>query len=463
VQRLSEVPRGLPLFESILSFENYPIDDSMNEYTRTLALEDVRGYSKTNYALTLIVAPRGVLSVRLVYDRRRFDEPAIGRVLEMFSTLLRSLPASTDACLRAMEKLMTETEEQQRLREQQQNEAAKRSKFKSIKPRVVSLPREVVRTSMMADRVLLIEPAIENVNVASWAANQRQYLEAELLKHGAVLLRGFKVGSIQTFEEVAAAISQDLFGEYGDLPREDVGGKVYGSTPYPSDKPILFHNESSHLPRWPMKIFFHCAVAAAQGGETPIVDCRRIYQRLPASIRDQFTQRKLMYVRNYIEGLDVSWQSFFKTTDRGAVEQACRQAGMAYEWLNNGTLRTRQICQAVATHRTTGEQTFFNQIQLHHVSCLEPAVREMLLSIYRPDELPRNVYYGDGEPIEDSLVEDICQLYRENAISFRWQPGDVLMLDNMLTAHGRNPYVGPRRIVVAMAQMHAAETAATAK
>ncbi|HKR15160.1 MAG TPA: amino acid adenylation domain-containing protein [Pyrinomonadaceae bacterium] len=454
VQRLSEVPRGLPLFESILSFENYPIDNSLNEYTRTLALDDVRGYSKTNYALTLIVAPRGVLSIRLVYDRTRFDEPVIAQLLELFSTLLRSLPANAEARLTTMEKLMDETEQQQRLREQQQNEAAKRSKFKAIKPRAVSLPREVVKTSLLAERVLLIEPAVENVSVLNWAANQRTYLESELYKHGAVLLRGFKVGSVQGFEELAAAISQDLFGEYGDLPREDVGGKVYGSTPYPSDKPILFHNESSHLPRWPMKIFFHCVQAAAQGGETPIVDCRQIYQRLPAAIRDRFASRKLMYVRNYIEGLDVSWQSFFKTTDRTAAEAACRQGGMAYEWLDNGTLRTRQVCQAVAQHRTTSEQTFFNQIQLHHVSCLEPAVREMLLSMYAPDELPRNVYYGDGRPIEDSLVQEICELYREHSVAFPWQPGDVLMLDNMLTAHGRNTYVGPRRIVVAMAQMY---------
>jgi alpha-ketoglutarate-dependent taurine dioxygenase len=371
----------------------------------------------------------------------------------MFETLLRSLTTQNQPRLTTMENIMTETEQQQRLREQQQNEIAKRSKFKSIKPRAVSLPRELVKTSTLGDRILLIEPAVENVNVINWAGNQRTFLENELLKYGAVLLRGFNVGSVQSFEAVAAAISQELFGEYGDLPREDVGGKVYGSTPYPADKPILFHNESSHLPRWPMKIFFHCVQAAVQGGETPIVDCRRIYQQLPSAIRDRFAQRKLMYVRNYIEGLDVSWQSFFKTTDRAVAEASCRQAGMAYEWLSNNTLRTRQLCQAVASHRVTGEAVFFNQIQLHHVSCLEPAVRETLLSMYRPDELPRNVYYGDGAPIEDSLVQEICELYRANSIGFPWRAGDVLMLDNMLTAHGRNPYFGPRRIVVAMAQM----------
>lgn len=453
VQRLSEVPRGLPLFESILSFENYPIDDSLNAYTNTLALADVRAYSQTNYPLTLIVAPRGVLTVRLVYDRQRFSESTIAQVLEMFGALLRSIADSPDARLTTMESILAQTEQQQRLREQQQNEAAKRSKFKAIKPRAMSLPREVVKTSTLAERTLVIEPAVEDVNLVNWAANQRQYLEGQLLKYGAVLLRDFKVGTVQVFEEVAAAISPELFGDYGDLPREDAGGKVYGSTPYPADKPILFHNESSHLPRWPMKIWFHCVQAAAQGGETPIVDSRQIYQQLPAAIRDRFARKKLMYVRNYIEGLDVSWQAFFKTSDPAVAEECCRRAGMAYEWLSSKTLRTRQICQAITKHRTTGEAIFFNQVQLHHVSCLEPAVRETLLSMYSPEELPRNVYYGDGAPIEDSLMEEICELYRQNAISFRWQPGDILMLDNMLTAHGRNPYVGQRRIVVAMAEM----------
>lgn len=457
VQRLSEVPRGLPLFESILSFENYPIDNSLNDYTRTLALDDVRAFSQTNYPLTLICAPRGRYGLRLVYDRRRFEEQAIAQVLEMFTSLLRNLAENPEAHLSTMEDIMAQTEQQQRQLEQQKNEAAKRNKFKAIKPRAVSLPRELVKTSTIAERVLVIEPAVENVNVVNWAANQRTFLEAELFKYGAVLLRGFNVGSVQSFEEVAAAISQDLFGEYGDLPREDVGGKVYGSTPYPADKPILFHNESSHLPRWPMKIFFHCVQAAIQGGETPIVDCRQIYQRLPAAIRDRFESRKLMYVRNYIEGLDVSWQSFFKTSERAVVEESCRQGGMTCEWLPGNTLRTRQICQAVARHTKTGEAVFFNQLQLHHVSRLELEVRETLLSMYGPEELPRNVYYGDGTPIEDSLVEEICQLYWASSVAFPWHAGDVLMLDNMLTAHGRNPYVGARRIVVAMAQMHAAK------
>jgi hypothetical protein len=96
---------------------------------------------------------------------------------------------------------------------------------------------------------------------------------------------------------------------------------------------------------------------------------------------------------------------------------------------------------------------FFNQIQLHHVRCLDPAVRESLLSMMPEEALPRNVYYGDGTPIGDSVVDEIAQISREAAVQFPWQRGDVLMINNMLVAHARNPYVGTRKIVVAMGQM----------
>src|SRR5262249_30710512 len=214
----------------------------------------------------------------------------------------------------------------------------------------------------------------------------------------------------------ASTLCPELFGEYGDLPREAMGGKVYGSTPYPSDQPILFHNESSHMHRWPRKIFFFCMQAAAQGGETPIVDCRKVYARLNPELARRFREKGLLYVRNYTEGLDVSWQSFYGTQDRARVEEICRAAGTEFEWVGADGLRTRQRCPAVVRHPATGEESFFNQLQLHHVSCLEPAVRESLLSMMREEELPRNVFYGDGSRIEDSVMEEVGRVYRENAV-----------------------------------------------
>jgi alpha-ketoglutarate-dependent taurine dioxygenase len=300
---------------------------------------------------------------------------------------------------------------------------------------------------------LVIEPASSDIDLAEWATSNKEMVEQCLLRHGAILFRGFAVDSVREFERAASAIFPELFGEYGDLPREEMGGKVYGSTPYPSDETILFHNESSHMHRWPMLIWFYCVKAADQGGESPIVDCRQLYQSMAPAIREPFEQKGLMYVRNFTDGLDVSWQEFFRTNDKSTVEQYCRQNSIAWEWKGDNGLRTRQICPAVVRHPQTSELVFFNQVQLHHISCLAPAVRESLLSMMDEDDLPRNVYYGDGLPIDNSVMEYLVELSREKCVSFPWQAHDVLMLNNMLVAHSRNPFVGERKIVVAMANL----------
>jgi len=300
---------------------------------------------------------------------------------------------------------------------------------------------------------LVLTPAAGKVDVAAWAAENRGYLAQSLLAHGAVLLRGFGIGSPADFERVASAICPELFGEYGDLPREGVSGKVYGSTPYPPNQPILFHNESSHLPRWPLKQFFACMQASETGGETPILDCRETARVLDKAIFDRFAEKGLVYVRNFCEDIDVSWQPFFKTEDKKVVEKICLEGGMTCEWVRGRTLRIKQKARAVARHPRTGETVFFNQVQLHHPFCLDPATRKSLVALFKEEGLPRNVYYGDGSKIEDATMAELDRVFWRTARSFPWQNGDMIMLDNMLVAHARKPYTGPRKIVVAMGEM----------
>jgi alpha-ketoglutarate-dependent taurine dioxygenase len=202
-----------------------------------------------------------------------------------------------------------------------------------------------------------------------------------------------------------------------------------------------------------MKIWFCCLKSAQQGGETPIVDSRKIFQRLDSKIKDKFIQKKVMYVRNYSDNLDLSWENVFQTKNQLKVEDYCRSAGIELEWKDGGKhLRTRQVCQAVATHPKTGETVWFNQAHLFHVSSLNPEVRQTLLSTIKEEDLPRNVYYGDGSPIEASVLDEIREIYQQEAVTFPWQEGDVLMLDNMLIAHGREPFMGSRKVVVGMAE-----------
>jgi alpha-ketoglutarate-dependent taurine dioxygenase len=315
---------------------------------------------------------------------------------------------------------------------------------------------ELVKTSHFASGPglpLVVEPAIPDVNLVQWAHESRPWIEERLLEHGAILFRNFDNRSIADFESFTGVICPDLFSGYGDLPREQESQNLYESTPYPADQTIHFHNEASHTDRWPMKQLFLSVTVAARGGETPIVDCRKIYSALDPSLVRKFSAQGLRYVRNFVEGFDVSWQEFFRTDDQNQVARYCEKFSIDLQWRRDGGLRVSQICPAVVRHPKTGEMIFFNQLQLHHPRLLPPGVRESLAAVFSAEDFPRSVCFGDGSPIEDATVEAVLQAYADNAVSFAWEEGDILLVDNMLTAHSRNPYQGQRKIVVAMGEM----------
>jgi alpha-ketoglutarate-dependent taurine dioxygenase len=325
-----------------------------------------------------------------------------------------------------------------------------------VSPRAIRLAEELVETKALVPGTkhpLVLLAKAPDLDLAEWAEACREDVEARLLEHGALLFRGFEVDSLSRFERFAATIAGELYGDYGDLPREEISGKVYGATVYPEDKAILFHNEASHTRFWPLKIFFHCQEASPVGGETNLVDCRDIHDTLDPAVRERFRDRGLIYARCFNPGLDVSWQEYFRTTRREDVESQCRRDGIQCEWVGEDGLRTRQWRPAIARHPQTGAPVFFNQIQLHHTACLDPALRESLSSILAEKNWPRNVFYGDGARIEDDLMREIAALYARRAVAVAWKRGDVLLVDNMLTAHGRSPYQGRRKIAVAMGQM----------
>jgi alpha-ketoglutarate-dependent taurine dioxygenase len=308
---------------------------------------------------------------------------------------------------------------------------------------------------------LLITPAVDNVDLAGWCASHTEEIDSYLDQYGAVLFRGFGLEGAPDFEAVASSIASDLFAEYGDLPPEAANERIYGSTPYPPDKMILFHNESSHLSSWPLRQFFFCVTPAPDRGETPILDCRQVLEALDPELRRQFEDKGLMYVRNFSEGIDVPWQDFFHTDDKAEVEKTCADAGMSVEWTDQG-LRVRQLALAVRSHPRTGERMFFNQVQLHHVSCLDDETRTALRQLFSDEDLPRNVYFGDGTPIPDEAVEKIGELFEDLCVEFEWQKGDLIAVDNMLVSHARRPFSGERKLLVAMGQMIQADDGAIA-
>jgi len=449
-QLATQMPQQAPLFQVLLVMQNKPVPEIELTGLKLAPVEVTNGMAKFDVALFVTETERGIAGTWR-YQTDLFKASTIERLSNRLEKLLSEIVARLDAPVHSLE-MRSQTEAMAKT----QQMASKLQKLKQVKPRLVRLEANAVKTRDLShgQRLpLVVEPAREDFDPIDWVVNNREWLENQLRDRGAILFRGYHLDSVEQFEQFTRAIYPQLFGEYGDLPRAGVSGKVYASTPYPSDRAILFHNESSHLHCWPMKIWFYCVRPAQRGGETPVADCRQAYQLLSPHLRERFEQKRLLYVRNFIEGLDVSWQQFFHTSDKTEVENRCRQQAIDFEWRADGGLKTRQVRRAVAQHPKTKAWVWFNQILLHHVDCLEPSVRDSMLSSLGEENLPRHVYYGDGTPIEPETITAIQAAYEQATVSFPWQAGDCLMLDNMLTVHGRNPYQGDRKIVVAMGEM----------
>lgn len=298
---------------------------------------------------------------------------------------------------------------------------------------------------------LVVRPAVHGVNLASWAETNRELISQRLARHGGLLFRGFEIPRVEEFEQIIRSISGDLL-EYKERssPRHAVSGKIYTSTDYPPEHPIFLHNENSYQAAWPRRIFFYCAQASLEGGATPIADVRKVYQRVDPEVRDRFLARRWMVMRNYGDGFGLPWQTVFQTGDKAEVEAHCQSSGIQLEWKDGDRLRTRAVRNAVARHPDTGDPCWFNHATFFHVSTLTPALRASLLGELEEEDLPTNTYYGDGSPIEPDVLDHLRSCYQAETISFPWQVGDLLMLDNMMVAHGRAPFKGERKVLVGM-------------
>jgi len=276
-------------------------------------------------------------------------------------------------------------------------------------------------------------------------------LKDRLVEHGAILFRGFRVASANEFDAFVSRWSDNhLKYVYRSSPRSEVTEHVMTSTTYPASVDIQLHNENSYHRQWPLTVAFCCIEPAAVGGETPIASMRAVTAAIGEQLMEKFEQRRVEYIRHYHEAVDLPWQSVFQTESREKVQEYCSQYDMTCDWIDDKLLRTAGIAQGVTTHPKTREKVFFNQAHLFHVSSLGPIHAEALVTMYGVNRLPRHARFGDGAEIPDLDLRRVSDAFKKSAITFRWQKGDVLVLDNMSYAHGRRPFKGSRKVLAAL-------------
>jgi len=288
-------------------------------------------------------------------------------------------------------------------------------------------------------------------DIASFVQAHGPQIQSALLDHGAVLLRGFDVRSVEDFTRFIDATGLErLDYVYRSTPRTAVADKIFTTTEYPPQQEILLHNENAYQRDWPLKVSFCCLISATSGGATPLGDTRQITAAIGPRLVERFAERGVRYVRHYRRHIDLPWQVVFQTEEPGPVAEFCRAAGIEHEWLDSGTLRTSQVAQGVAVHPINAERVYFNQAHLFHVTSLGPAGAQSLIQLFGADRLPRHATYGDGEEIAPEDLEHVRAAFRRHEVTFPWEPGDVLLLDNMQVAHGRRPFSGERKVLAAL-------------
>ncbi len=316
----------------------------------------------------------------------------------------------------------------------------------------------------------VIEPTNVRIGFTEFLDEIRQNKDAiikNLHKYGGILFRGYPVHSAPEFNEVVSALGLGECLDYigGDSPRNKVYDKVYTSTEASRDFKIPLHNELSYVKHFADHIYFWCDIPPAQDGETIIGDARKIYNDMDAEVRKRFEERGLKYISRYYHKNKIidfinkfqpghkTWMTSFEAKTKAEVEEKCRKQEFEFKWLPKDWLQIERTRPSTHTHPHTGEKVWFNQA---HTFDFNPKFlgpwryigSKIFYSI--PDTLVNEVHFADGGKIPREDMYHILDTLDKNTIKFKWQHGDVLVLDNILAMHGRAPFKGKRRVLTAL-------------
>lgn len=289
--------------------------------------------------------------------------------------------------------------------------------------------------------------------IEEWLHSNRARIVEAIDKKGGVLLRGFRADATDTAERALGVLGFELLDDaYWSTPRSGVAKKTFTATEYASARTISLHSEMSYMKSWPRLVAFHAVVVAEEGGQTTISNLDAVSAEL-SDILEKFAANGVIYQRTHHAGVDIPWRKAYQTDDREEVERIARDAGMEINWLANDVLQTRHRAQGCVAGES-GSLLYFNQSNLFHPSNLPAGAEAQLTQLFGADYLPRNAFYGDGSRISPDTIRRVNETFDRHAIGVPWRPGDVFFVDNMRHAHGRRPFKGARKLLVAMACKH---------
>ncbi|MFB3301755.1 TauD/TfdA family dioxygenase [Pseudomonas sp. AMR01] len=303
---------------------------------------------------------------------------------------------------------------------------------------------------------------------ATWYRHNQALFDRMLLEFGCLLFRGFALRDSSDFQAIAHGYPEHAFGYIGGAtPRKHITAKVYESTRIPATLRIGLHQEKAYMANFPHKLAFFCRQPSTEGGETVLCDMRAVTRRLPAQLVEHFRAARILYVRNFrapstpenqprnanMREYHRPWDEAFLTDDPQRVEQLCRDTQLDHRWLEDGSLTVSHIGDAVLNHPLTGDAIWFNQLSTQHNNARsmgEQGFAYIQRVFGDKPARPYDVRLGDGTPIPAQEIAPVYDALEAEQVAVAWRSGDMLLIDNIAVAHGRNPFKGERDVQVAL-------------
>ncbi|KAF9877194.1 taurine catabolism dioxygenase [Colletotrichum karsti] len=317
-----------------------------------------------------------------------------------------------------------------------------------------------------ADEEVDLQAAIQAVKVLQ---DQDGILTKKLALHGTLLFRGLPVRNADDFSRFAHA--------FGYKPHEIIGivvnrpllaPNVAPANESPKEVLIYNHNESPQVPHAPEYIFFYNHKAPDRGGETPISSSLELFHRAKEEIPDFIdelaakgilSQVTYKFDKQYAGGSTLR-QAFGKdfndeddeATKRTKIEAQIARYGRGkhttWEWIENGVILTHKL-PAIRTQPRSNLPTLFTGLAAYWKNSQGGNGSRK--------EVTRQLY-GDGTPIPDKYLEHLAKITDEIRVLHKWHQGDVLVYDNIIAQHGRQPWQGEQSDRVVLASLFDGES-----
>jgi len=296
-------------------------------------------------------------------------------------------------------------------------------------------------------------------NLSVWLNNNHNIIDNLLRKYNGILFRGFDIKNGIEFHKVVESLNYNTMPYVGGAAvRTQITDRVFTANESPSSENIPFHHEMAQTPHPPTHLFFFCEIPATTDGQTPILLSNLVYETMlkeyPQFMND-LEKKGLKYVRimpkedDPTSAIGRGWKSTFQANTIEEAEIKIKELGSTFEWLNDKDeciKTTTAILPAIKMDEgpnRTNLKMFFNS----------------LVAAYTGWNDSRNigenaVLLGDDTPCDKEALNGACKIMEDLLVSFYWNNGDVLLLDNRTTMHSRKPFTGPRRILASLARDH---------